>query len=42
MVGLAEHQRAEIEEIEAALERMDDGTYGLSEASGQPFPFLGC
>jgi len=38
-VGLAEQQRGLLAEIEMALERMDRGTYGLSEASGRPIPF---
>lgn len=29
----------ELAEIEAALKRMEDGTYGLCEASGEPIPF---
>lgn len=30
--------RQELAEVEAALQRIDDGTYGVSEISGQPIP----
>jgi DnaK suppressor protein len=38
-VPLAEQERRILEEIEHALDKMDDGTYGLSEVSGQPIPY---
>ena len=28
----------QLEEVDAALARMDDGTYGLCEADGEPIP----
>jgi RNA polymerase-binding transcription factor DksA len=30
--------RQELAEVEAALQRLDDGTYGFSDVSGQPIP----
>lgn len=33
-----EHARAELEEVEHALAKLDDGTYGLDERSGEPIP----
>jgi DnaK suppressor protein len=38
-LGLAEQQRELIEEVEAALERMEAGTYGISEVGGKPIPY---
>ena len=29
---------AELQEVDAALARVDEGTYGLSEVSGEPIP----
>ncbi len=37
--ALDEHDRAELGEIEHALAKLDDGSYGISEASGRPIPF---
>jgi len=37
--ALDEHDRAELDEIEHALSKLDAGTYGFSEESGQPLPF---
>ena len=34
----SEAERERLREIEQALERMDNGTYGLSEVSGKPIP----
>ena len=39
LLSLAEQQRGLSEEIDAALERMKNGTYGISEISGRPIPF---
>lgn len=36
---LSERDRALVREIDAALARMDQGTYGLSEASGDPIGY---
>ncbi|HSK95371.1 MAG TPA: TraR/DksA C4-type zinc finger protein [Euzebyales bacterium] len=33
-----ESARWQLEEIEAALARLDDGTYGISDVSGEPIP----
>jgi DnaK suppressor protein len=38
-VLLNERDRVAVREIDAALARMDDGTYGLSEDSGDPIGF---
>lgn len=37
--SLADHNRATIAEIDAALERMTSGRYGVSEVSGDPVPY---
>jgi DnaK suppressor protein len=39
LLSLAEQQSGVLEEIDAALERMKQGTYGTSEISGRPIPF---
>lgn len=36
--GLELVNRDRLQEIEAALQRIEDGTYGLSEKSGKPIP----
>lgn len=36
---LADHERARLEEIEAALRRMTDGSYGVCEHTDEPIPF---
>ncbi|WP_036782704.1 hypothetical protein [Pontibacillus chungwhensis] len=36
---LSEHAEEQLDEINAALERMEKGTYGYSEHSGKPIPF---
>ena len=36
---LADHERAHLLEIEAALRRLQDGTYGVCELSEEPIPF---
>lgn len=33
------HERARLLEVEAALARMDGGTYGICEETGDPIPF---
>jgi DnaK suppressor protein len=35
---LAEHEQARLGEVEAALQRMRDGTYGTCEVSDEPIP----
>ena len=37
--GVAMQQRERLADIEAALKRLDDGTYGVSEKSGEPIPY---
>jgi len=37
-LALSAQARAAIEEIDAAIERLGDGTYGICTASGQPIP----
>ena len=32
------HSEDQLDEVEAALARIDDGTYGLCEAGGEPIP----
>jgi DnaK suppressor protein len=36
---LADHERARLVEIEAALQRMQDGSYGVCELSDEPIPY---
>jgi len=38
-LGLANHEQALLVEVEAALEKFEQGTFGLSEESGRPIPF---
>lgn len=38
MHGLLESERDMVEEINAALERIEEGTYGVCEATGKPIP----
>ena len=38
-IPLAEQERGILEEIEHALDKMDDGTYGLSEVTGEPIAY---
>ena len=33
-----EHARAQLREVEHALRKLDDGSYGLDERSGEPIP----
>ena len=35
---LASQLRSELDEVERALAKLDDGTYGVCEASGEPIP----
>jgi RNA polymerase-binding transcription factor DksA len=37
-LSLARDFQARIDEINHALEKIDDGTYGVSEVSGEPIP----
>lgn len=37
-LALSAHARAAVEEIDAALARLDAGTYGICAASGKPIP----
>jgi DnaK suppressor protein len=39
LIGLAEVERIRLVEIELALHKIDDGTYGVSEESGEPIGF---
>lgn len=36
---LADHERVRLGELEAALQRMVDGTYGICELSDEPIPY---
>lgn len=36
--GLDQMRKEEITEVDDALQRIEDGTYGLSEKSGKPIP----
>ncbi len=36
--SVVEHARAELVEVEHALRKVDDGTYGLDEETGEPIP----
>jgi DnaK suppressor protein len=36
--GMIESLRARLAQVERALTRMDEGSYGLSEVSGEPIP----
>ncbi len=38
LLAFSEADRERVEEIEAALRRMDAGTYGLCEKEGEPIP----
>jgi DnaK suppressor protein len=38
-LSLADHDRARLREIEAALQRMQDGTYGICEDTEEEIPF---
>lgn len=37
-LGLAQDKQAQLEDIEHALAKMDNGTYGVSEGNGEPIP----
>ena len=37
--SLADHERAHLQEIEDALRRMQEGTYGVCELSEEPIPY---
>jgi DnaK suppressor protein len=37
--ALEEHDRKLLVEVEHALEKLDAGAYGISEASGRPIPY---
>lgn len=37
-LALSAHARAAVEEIDAALQRVEEGTYGVCTASGKPIP----
>lgn len=39
MIDLAESQRKQLALIERALRKLEDGTYGVSEDSGEPIGF---
>ncbi|AIQ37237.1 MULTISPECIES: TraR/DksA C4-type zinc finger protein [unclassified Paenibacillus] len=38
-ISLLERDEHELDDIEAALSAMDEGTYGICKASGKPIPF---
>lgn len=38
-ISLVEREEHDLTDIEAALKAMDEGTYGICAASGQPIPF---
>jgi DnaK suppressor protein len=38
-IPLAEQERRILDEIEHALDKMDDGTYGISEVTDKPIPY---
>jgi DnaK suppressor protein len=38
-VRIGDHSRDRLEEVEAALVRIEDGTYGECEETGDPIPF---
>lgn len=38
-VRLVDHARERLREVDAALVRMTDGTYGICEETGDPIPF---
>jgi DnaK suppressor protein len=38
-IGRAEHNRVHLADVEAALAKMDAGTYGVSEMSGEPIDY---
>lgn len=38
-IRLARRAQVRLREVEAALARMDDGTYGECEETGEPIPF---
>jgi RNA polymerase-binding protein DksA len=38
MLGLAETERKFLREIDAALQRIEDGTYGICQMTGEPIP----
>lgn len=37
-VRLADHERRRLQDVEAALARMADGSYGICEETGEPIP----
>jgi RNA polymerase-binding transcription factor DksA len=37
-LALSAQARAEVEEIDLALKRLDDGVYGICRVSGEPIP----
>ncbi len=37
-LALEENDRRQLAQVKKALHRMDEGTYGLSEVTGQPIP----
>jgi RNA polymerase-binding transcription factor len=39
LIGLAESERLRLLEVDLALHKIDDGTYGTSEESGEPIGF---
>ena len=37
-MGLAERQQKYLEQIDEAIQRIDDGTYGICKVTGEPIP----
>jgi DnaK suppressor protein len=37
-MAIVDHARAELREIEHAMRKLEDGTYGLDEETGEPIP----
>lgn len=37
-MGLAERQQKYLEQIDDALQRIEDGTYGICKVTGEPIP----
>jgi len=39
LLDLADHERALLDQVNRALAKMDAGTYGTSDATGEPIPY---
>lgn len=38
-LALSDHERARLRDVEAALRRLEDGTFGICEETGDPIPY---